>query len=151
VNAPPETERTNTADESAADNDQESRLKRYDQRIEEWITSLKEEAEQRSPEVLSALATKAKDVGDYLDKLADKARSRNEHSATSAEETQSFDEVPAGDRQSQGGYRGPDPQSDPKGGGEHEDQGTLPELLSRPRLPSRCAQAAGPGCGSGRY
>jgi hypothetical protein len=124
VNAPPETERTNTADESAADNEQESRLKRYDQRIEEWITSLKEEAEQRSPEVLSALATKAKDVGDYLDKLADRARSRNEPSAASAEETQSFDEVPAGGRQSQGGYRGPDPESDPKGGGEHEDQGT---------------------------
>ena len=81
MTAPTETERTNTADESAADNDQESRLKRYDQRVEEWLTSLKEGAEQRSPEVLSALATKAKDVGDYLDKLADKARSRNEPSA----------------------------------------------------------------------
>jgi hypothetical protein len=80
MGAPNETERTNGADESAADRDQESRLKRYDQRIEEWLTSLKEGAEQRSPEVLSALATKAKDVGDYLDKLAEKARSRNEPS-----------------------------------------------------------------------
>ena len=66
--APTETERTNTGDESAADSDQESRLKRYDQRIEEWLASLKEGAEQRSPEVLTALATKAKDVGDYFDK-----------------------------------------------------------------------------------
>ena len=47
---PTETEPTNTLDESAADNDQESRLKRYDHRIEEWLTSLKEGAEQRSPE-----------------------------------------------------------------------------------------------------
>jgi hypothetical protein len=124
VTAPTETERTNIADESAADNDQESRLKRYDHRIEEWLTSLKEEAEQRSPEVLSALATKAKDVADYLDKLADRARSRNEPSAALPEDTQSFDNVPAGGRQSQGDYRGPDPQSDPKGDGEHEDQGT---------------------------
>jgi hypothetical protein len=124
VTAPTETERTNIADESAADNDQESRLKRYDHRIEEWLTSLKEEAEQRSPEVLSALATKAKDVADYLDKLADRARSRNEPSAALPEDTQSFDNVPAGGRQSQGDYRGPDPQSDPKGDAEHEDQGT---------------------------
>ena len=124
MTAPTEPERTNTADESAADNDQESRLSRYDQRIEEWLTSLKEGAEQRSPEVLSALATKAKDVGDYLDKLADRARSRTEPSAASAEGTQSFDKVPTGGRQSQGGYGGPDPESDPKGDGEHEDQGT---------------------------
>ena len=113
------------ADESAPDNDQESRLSRYDQRIEEWLTSLKEGAEQRSPEVLSALATKAKDVGDYLDKLADRARSRSEPSAASAEGTQSLDKVPAGGRQGQeGGYGGPDPESDPKGDREHEDQGT---------------------------
>jgi hypothetical protein len=105
VGTPTEPEPTNTVDESAADRDQESRLKRYDQRIEEWLTSLKEGAEQRSPEVLSALATKAKDVGDYLDKLADKARTRNEPSSSL-------------------GYRGPDPERDPKGDGEHEDQGT---------------------------
>jgi hypothetical protein len=105
VGTPTKPEPTNTVDESAADRDQESRLKRYDQRIEEWLTSLKEGAEQRSPEVLSALATKAKDVGDYLDKLADKARARNEPSAEL-------------------GYRGPDPERDPKGDGEHEDQGT---------------------------
>ena len=122
---PTETERTNTADESVTDNDQESRLRRYDQRVEEWLTSLKEGAEQRSPEVLSALATKAKDVGEYLDKLADRARSRNEPSA-SAEETPSFDEVATGGRQTQGtpGYSGPDPESDRKGDGELEDQGT---------------------------
>ena len=124
--APGETEPTNTVDDSAADSDQESRLKRYDQRIEEWLTSLKEGAEQRSPEVLSALATKAKDVGDYLDKLADKARSRNEPSASVAKRPQSFDEVPAGGDQGQGdlGYRAPVPESDAKGDGDNEDQGT---------------------------
>ena len=108
--APTETEPTNTVDESAAEADQESRLKRYDQRIEEWLASLKEGAEQRSPEVLSALATKAKDVGDYLDKLAEKARSRSESSAAVARRPQSFDEDPAVGDQGQGapGYRGPD-------------------------------------------
>ena len=122
---PTETEPTNTLDESAADNDQESRLKRYDQRIEEWLTSLKDGAEQRSPEVLNALATKATDVGDYLDKLADKARSRNEPSAAVATEAQRFDEAPAGGEQSQAepGRGGPEPESYPKGDGDHEGQG----------------------------
>jgi hypothetical protein len=121
-----ETEPASTVDESPADSDQESRLKRYDQRIEEWLASLKEGAEQRSPEVLSALATKAKDVGDYLDKLADKARSRNEPSATTPDTPKSLGELPAGGGQSQRepGYRGPDPESDPKGDGDDEDQGT---------------------------
>jgi hypothetical protein len=63
--------------ESQTSNDaaQVSRLRGYDKRVEEWLASLKGEAEQRSPEVLSALATKAKDVADYLEKMADKARS----------------------------------------------------------------------------
>jgi len=74
---PTELERANTA-ESAADSDQESRLKRYDQRIEEWISSLKDEAGQRSPEVLSALAAKARDVSEYLDKMAARARSKSD-------------------------------------------------------------------------
>jgi hypothetical protein len=86
MTSPTESEPTNTVD--AADDGQESRLKRYDQRLEEWITSLKEGAEQRSPEVLSALATKAKDVGDYLDKLAEKTRARN---AATPTETTSLD------------------------------------------------------------
>ena len=116
-----EMEPRSTVDESAADSEQESRLKRYDQRVEEWLTSLKEGAEQRSPEVLSALAAKAKDVGDYLDKLAVKARSRNEPSAA-----QSVDTVTTHGDQGRGelGYSGPDPESDPKGDGDHEDQGT---------------------------
>jgi hypothetical protein len=59
---------------------QPSRLERYDQRVEEWLTSLKDEAGQRSPKVLSALAAKAKDVAEYLDKIAEKARSKNEAS-----------------------------------------------------------------------
>jgi hypothetical protein len=63
--------------ESQTSNEAEhvSRLRGYDKRVEEWLASLKGEAEQRSPEVLSALATKAKDVADYLEKMADKARS----------------------------------------------------------------------------
>ena len=64
-----------------AESEQVSRLKRYDQRVEEWLTSLKDEAEQRSPEVLSALATRAKDVAEYLDRMADKARARNDSPA----------------------------------------------------------------------
>jgi hypothetical protein len=86
---------------------------------------LKEGAEQRSPEVLSALATKAKDVGDYLDKLADKARSRAEPSTAEAR-PHTFDESPVGGDQGQEalGYRGPDPESDPTGDSDNEDQGT---------------------------
>jgi hypothetical protein len=120
-----ETEPENV-DESAAERDQESRLKRYDQRIEEWLTSLKEGAEQRSPEVLSALATKAKDVGDYLDKLADKARSRSEPTATTPDTPASLDAGTARGDEAQDGrdYRGPDPESDPKGDRDDEDQGT---------------------------
>jgi len=122
--APTETEPQSTVDESAADSEQESRLTRYDHRIEEWLTSLKEGAEQRSPEVLSALATKAKDVGDYLDKLADKARSRNEPSAITPD-IPSLDVKAHGDQgQGEPGYRGPDPESDRKGDGDDEDQGT---------------------------
>ena len=119
-----ETKPENTVDPSVADSDQESRLKRYDQRIEELLMSLKEGAEQRSPEVLRALATKARDVGDYLDKLADKARSRNE-SATTPETPRSLDALtPDDEAQGERGYRGPDPESDPKGDRDAEDQGT---------------------------
>ena len=60
----------------AAEAEQVSRLKRYDKRVEEWLGSLKDEAGQRSPEVLGALAAKAKDVAEYLDKMAEQARSR---------------------------------------------------------------------------
>ena len=121
-----ETNPENTVDQSAADSDQETRLKRYDQRIEEWLTSLKEGAEQRSPEVLRALAARAKDVGDYLDKLADKARSRNEPSASTPDARGSLGAVTAHSDQGRGevGYRGPDPEVDPKADGNDEDQGT---------------------------
>jgi hypothetical protein len=53
-----------------------SRLRGYDKRLEEWLASLKEEAGQRSPEVLGALAAKARDVAEYLEKMAEQARSR---------------------------------------------------------------------------
>jgi hypothetical protein len=71
-------EPTNATDDSTAETEQVSRLKRYDMRVEEWLASLKDEAEQRSPEVLGALAAKAKDVGEYLDKMAERARSKQE-------------------------------------------------------------------------
>ena len=73
--------------ETTKESEQVSRLKRYDQRVEEWLTSLKDEAGQRSPEVLSALAAKAKDVAEYLDKMADKARSRAEAPAPASDAT----------------------------------------------------------------
>jgi hypothetical protein len=78
--APEDIEPINTANETTTESDQLSaqRIKRYDKRVEEWLASLKDEAGQRSPEVLSTLAAKAKDVAEYLDKLAEKARSKNE-------------------------------------------------------------------------
>ena len=85
-------EPTSTADETTTEGDQLSRLRRYDQRVEEWLTSLKDEAGQRSPEVLSALAAKAKDVADYLDKMAEKARSKNKGLTPPAEDTLRRDE-----------------------------------------------------------
>jgi hypothetical protein len=63
-------------DVTAAEAADRSRLRGYDKRVEEWLTSLKDEAGQRSPEVLSALAAKAKDVAEYLEKMADQARSK---------------------------------------------------------------------------
>lgn len=74
--SPTGTEPSNATDDSTAETDQISRLKGYDKRVEEWLASLKEEAGQRSPEVLGALATKAQDVAEYLDKLAERARSK---------------------------------------------------------------------------
>ena len=85
-------------DSGTTDSEQVSRLKRYDQRVEEWLTSLRDEAEQRSPEVLSALAAKAKDVAEYLDKMAEKARSKSHapgHTPPS-EDVLPSDESPAG-------------------------------------------------------
>lgn len=67
-------QQTRTPDSAEAE--QISRLKRYDNRVEEWLASLKDEAGQRSPEVLAALAAKAKDIAEYLDKMAEQARSK---------------------------------------------------------------------------
>ncbi len=106
------------------ESEQVSRLKRYDQRVEEWLTSLKDEAEQRSPEVLSALAAKAKDVGAYLDKMAEKARSRSETSDTPSGVMPLRDDASAGDvAQAEPEYRGPDPAADTHGDKADEDQG----------------------------
>jgi len=105
---------------------QGSRLKRYDQRVEEWLASLKDEAEQRSPEVLSTLAAKAKDVAEYLDKMADKARSRNDTSTPPSDTaTLRAGDSPAGeDVLAKQDYHGPDPETTTHGDGADEDQGT---------------------------
>ena len=128
MRTPGDTEHGAPVEETGTDSEQVSRLKRYDQRVEEWLTSLKEEAGQRSPEVLSALASKAKDVGDYLDNMAEKARSRNDPSRPSDEESSRSRDQSAVDtghvNRQQGGYSGPDPEADPKGDGSDEDQGT---------------------------
>jgi hypothetical protein len=60
------------------------------------LPSLKEEAGQRSPEVLSALAVKAKDVAEYLEKMADQARSRRDagEPGTEATDASPRDEMP---------------------------------------------------------
>jgi hypothetical protein len=71
-----DTEPVEGADVSATEAAERSRLRGYDKRLEEWLASLKDEAGQRSPEVLSALAAKAKDVAEYLEKMAEQARSR---------------------------------------------------------------------------
>jgi hypothetical protein len=65
-----------SGDVSATEEAERSRLRGYDRRLEEWLASLKEEAGQRSPEVLSALAARANDVAEYLEKMAEQARSR---------------------------------------------------------------------------
>jgi hypothetical protein len=63
-----DTEPVESGDVSATEAEERSRLRGYDKRLEEWLASLKEEAGQRSPEVLSALAAKAKDVAEYLER-----------------------------------------------------------------------------------
>jgi hypothetical protein len=74
--ADPAPEPIESGEISATEAAERSRLRGYDKRLEEWLASLKDEAGQRSPEVLSALAAKAKDVAEYLEKMADQARSR---------------------------------------------------------------------------
>jgi hypothetical protein len=65
--------------------DETSRFAGYDKRLEEWLGSLKDEAGQRSPDVLAGLATKARDVADYLDSLADRARAKVSSASPSSE------------------------------------------------------------------
>jgi hypothetical protein len=62
--------------ETTEGNDATSILRGYDKRLEDWLGSLKDEAGQRSPEVLGGLAAKARDVADYLDSLAESARTK---------------------------------------------------------------------------
>jgi hypothetical protein len=56
------------------DSEQPPRAKRYDQRIEEWVRGLQDEAEERAPEVLSGLAATAKDVARFLEDKAEQSR-----------------------------------------------------------------------------
>lgn len=54
------------------------RLRRFEKRFDEWLTYLKDEASVRSPEVLTAMASKVHGLGHYLDRMADQARVRRE-------------------------------------------------------------------------
>jgi hypothetical protein len=55
--------------------EQGSRLKQYRKRIEEGASSLRDRAEQHAPpEVLSGLAATARNVAQYLDGIAERAR-----------------------------------------------------------------------------
>jgi hypothetical protein len=56
---------------------QGKRLEQYRKRIEEWASGLRDGAEQHAPpEVLSGLATTARNVARYLDGMAERARVR---------------------------------------------------------------------------
>ena len=76
---------------TSEDADEGSRFAGYDKRLEEWLGSLKDEAGQRSPDVLAALATKARDVADYLDGLADRARAKVSEAPSSERDDSSRD------------------------------------------------------------
>jgi hypothetical protein len=91
-----DTEPVESGDVSATEAEERSRLRGYDKRLEEWLASLKEDAGQRSPEVLSALAAKAKDVAEYLEKMAEQARSRRDPAepGTKATDASRKDETP---------------------------------------------------------
>jgi hypothetical protein len=80
-----DTESEDTRAENSA-TDQPSGTKRWEKRVEEWLYSLKDEAEQRTPEVLSGLAATAKDVASYLENMAEQVRSRQEHEKPAAPE-----------------------------------------------------------------
>jgi hypothetical protein len=82
-----DTEPVESGDVSSAEEAQRSRLRGYDKRLEEWLASLKEEAGQRSPEVLGALAAKAREVSEYLEKMADQARSKRDPAEPGADAT----------------------------------------------------------------
>jgi hypothetical protein len=60
-----------------AETGQGSRLELYRNRIEEWASALRDGAEQHAPpEVLSGLATTARNVARYLDGMAERVRVR---------------------------------------------------------------------------
>jgi hypothetical protein len=55
--------------------EQGSRLQQYRKRIEKWASRLRDGAEQHAPpEVLTGLAATAKNVAQYLDGMAERAR-----------------------------------------------------------------------------
>jgi hypothetical protein len=72
-------------------------------RVEDWLSSLKDEAEQRAPDVLSAVASTAKDVAGFLEGMADQFRAKQDkenNGGESADEPQG--ESKAIDEESQG-------------------------------------------------
>jgi hypothetical protein len=54
-----------------------SRLELYRKRVEEWLVAVRDGAEEHAPpELLSGLAGAAKNVAQYLDGMADRARAK---------------------------------------------------------------------------
>jgi hypothetical protein len=99
TNMTTEIERKPTEDTPTEESD--ARLSRFEKRFDEWLSFVRDEASVRSPEVLTAMATKVHGLGNYLDKMADQARVRRE-----AQET----------------YSGPTPDLDPKSTAKDTDQ-----------------------------
>jgi hypothetical protein len=82
-----------------------SRLEQYRNRIEEWASALRDGAEQHAPpEVLSGLATAARNVALYLDGMAERARVRQaKEEAPAPKPTEQSSEPPdQAERASQG-------------------------------------------------
>jgi hypothetical protein len=106
--------------EKAVETD-ELRLRRLDKRIEDWLSQLRAEANERSPEVLGAMAAKVNDLGKYLEKMADQARSRLEGKEIPAARADEPGPTPEQE------MRGAQPRSDDSSGSravEHETRPT---------------------------
>jgi len=72
-----------------------SRLQQYRKRTEKWAVALRDGAEQHAPpEVLSGLAGIAKNVAQYLDGMADRARAKQAREEAVPEPTEQAESTP---------------------------------------------------------